>query len=114
VAKHKIDFESFSQTTDRVGPGFTIVLSVPGDKFLVITRLYAVPAPALRKFHAVLKESGFLKRVPYEADYQKGKPHFIKILLSRKTVKKDLKFFVQTLVQSHVLESVVVCDMTNQ
>lgn len=114
MAKRKIDFESFSQTTDIAGPGFTIVLSAPGDMFFILTRLYAVPAPALRKFHVVLKESGFIKRVPYEADCQKGKPHFIKIMLPRKTVKKDLKFFVQTLVQSHVLESVVVCDMTNQ
>lgn len=114
MAKQKIDFESFSVTTDNNGPGFVIVLSAPGDTFFVLTRLYAVPVKSLRKFHCVLKESGFIPRVPYEAVCKKNKPQFIKILLRRKTVKKDLKYFVQALVQSRVLESVVVCDMTSQ
>lgn len=114
MAKQKIDFESFGQTGDKVSPGFMIVLSAPGDMFFILTRLYAVPASTLKKFHSTLKESGFLARVPYEADCKKNKPHFLKIILSRRTVKKDLEFFIQALVKNDVLESVVVCDMTNQ
>lgn len=114
MATQKIDFESFSNMSERTGRGFMVVFSFQDDWFLVVTRLYAVPISALKKFHDTLMESGLISRVPYNAECRKNKPHFLTIMLPRKTVKKDLEFFIQTLVQSRVLESVVVCDMTNQ
>lgn len=114
MAKRKIDFESFSLLSDNQGMGFVMVFPAADDGFMVVTRLYAVPAASLNRFTRVLTEAGFIARVPYEAECQKNKPHFLKVLLSRKTVKKELKFFIQALVQSRVLESVVVVDMTKQ
>lgn len=85
----------------------------PGGQFLVVVRLYSVSVVALGRMFRLLESSGFVSRNPYEAECQKNKPHFIKFRLTRSMAEYDLGLFVECLTQSRVVNSIIICDMTD-
>lgn len=113
MSKRKLDFEQFTRLRDDGGSAVATVTAESNNRFLVVVRIYSVPVATLSRMFCLLESSGFISRNPYEAECEKNKPHFIKFMLERRTAERELGLFVECITQSRVVNSIIVCDMTD-